>query len=69
MSSVGKQYVFSASTSSMLHERGITYRQWLIGQVASGLSSLEATPDYIAELSLRTADTIIAQLDAEKERK
>ena len=47
-------------------ENGMTYRQWLIGQIAAGMS---ANPTHavsqVARLSIHLADEIIRQMDHE----
>ena len=45
---------------------GMTYRQWLIGQIANGLSSdMNISGDNAVNYSIDTADAIIAALDKE----
>ncbi len=46
-------------------EDGMTYRQWLVGQIAAGMS---ANPTHavsqVATLSIQLADEIIRQMDS-----
>ena len=47
--------------------QGITYRKWLIGQIASGAAHSDGTKKIFASFVIARADAIIAQLDAEQE--
>lgn len=45
---------------------GMTYRQWLIGQIASGVSVEAKSETWIKNQVIAVADAIVAALDAEQ---
>lgn len=65
--SIGKETAFACAAENG-HQSGMSYRQWLIGQVLVGISNrnLESEHDFedVASGAIGLADAVIRQLDA-----
>jgi hypothetical protein len=62
----------ATSTDDHVHiENGMSYRKWLIGQFGSGLvansgiANIHTNVDRVADLSIRSADAVLAKLNKE----
>ena len=54
----------SLEESYMPGEDGMSYRQWLIGQLANGLASNpQVASDNVAALAIQLADELIERID------
>ena len=64
---MAKKYSVGDTTNYSYHPRfGITYRQWLIGQVLSGAILIgKGNPDDYAHNAVKIVDAVIAKLDEE----
>lgn len=65
--SIGKNLAFPRSGIRELD--GMTYRQWLIGQILGAVpATISLSKEAIADSVVLLADAIIARLDAELEK-
>lgn len=42
---------------------GISYREWLVGMILSGMNATQYEPEFLAARAVRLADLAIAELE------
>jgi len=62
--SVGNLPAFPIAVNNAAPHPGMTYRQWLIGQIAGAHKGMQAIPNHAEEVIL-IADAILLKLDRE----